>query len=186
MSKIFSVLALMLLIACGGAPKEAPAIYFSNASVGVITNIECNWAGKNKLTLSALNPGDSRAQSFFAKDEDFFGPVSVSWKDEKGVRMTKDFRFRRENLPSISDHEFYSYVQLYFMADGLEVVSSDVVDISGKTQMMDRVLTKYRNEAAQRGIFESCVPNRINLYNCPGNGSGGNSGQTSLIRVQPQ
>ena len=185
MSKIFSILVFVLLIGCSGPKKEAPAIYFSNASSGTIYDIQCNWAGKNKLTLSALNPGDSRAQSFVARDEDFFGPVAVSWKDEKGVRMTKDFVFRTENLPSISDHEFYSYVQLYFMSEGLEVVSSDVADISGKTQMMDRILTKYRNEAAQRGIHEACVPNRVNLYNCPGNYNGGNA-TTSLIRVQPQ
>ena len=186
MLKILSVLALIILIGCGGTKHESLSVYFSNVSAGIISEIQCNWAGKNKLTLSALNPGDSRTQSFVAATSDFFGPVSVSWKDETGNKMTKEFTFRAEDLPNISNHELYSYVQLYFSSDDLEVVSSDGVDINGKSRMMDRLLTKYRTEAAHRGIFEACVPNRINLYSCPSSGSAGSGGQTSLIRVQSQ
>ncbi len=167
---------ILTLASCSSSPKkESPVIYFSNASSDLIKNIQCSWAEKNTLSLPALTPGDSRSQSFYInKKSDFFGLIKTSWTNAEGHSIVKEFYFQEKNLPSISDHETYSYVQLYLDQDDLEVVSSDVADLSGKTRKMDFLLTKYREEAAN-----TCVPNHI--HTCPDQAA-----KTSLIRVQPK
>ena len=167
MPKLFlSLVTLLLLVGCAtSVPREGPTIYFSNASSEPIKKVECVWAGKNKLTLDGMNPGDNRGQSFFInKNSEFFGEVFISWHDSKGERMTKNFDFKEGNLPSISDHTLYSYVQFYFTEDGVEVVSSDAVDVNGKSRIMERLMAKNRSNYL---IYH---PEQ----------------QTSLIRVQQQ
>lgn len=165
MSKIFLILISLLLVACGGATKESPVIYFSNASSSPIAKIKCNWAEKNELTLPVLNPGDSRSQSFYIKDDaDFFGTVNISWSNSKGEKVVKEFNFREKHLPSMDDSTTYNYVQLYFDQEDIDVISSDSADLTGKTRRMDRLLTQYRDAYAQ----------------------GHSTPQTSLISVQPK
>lgn len=165
MPRIFLILVSLLLVSCGGATKESPVIYFSNASQSPISKIKCNWAGNNELSLPTLNPGDSRSQSFYIKkDADFFGTINISWSNDKGEKVVKEFNFREKHLPSMGDTTTYNYVQLYFDQEDIDVVSSDSADLSGKTRRMDRLLTQYRDAYAQ----------------------GHTTPQTSLISVQPK
>ena len=167
MPKIFLALTgLFFLVACSGNHvKEGPVIYFSNVSVTPITKINCIWSDKNELTLPTLNPGDSRSQSFYLKqDSDFFGTVNISWNNSKGEKVVKEFNFREKHLPSMDDTTTYNYIQLYLDQEDIDVVTSDSADLTGKTRRMDRLLTQYRDAYAQ----------------------GHTTPQTSLINVQPK
>lgn len=177
-----AIFFLILLSACSNAHKiESPTIYLSNASSDFIKNIKVNWASKANLTLPNLNPGDTRTQSFYLKSKDnFFGEVMVSWNNARGEMLTKNFTIQKIHLPSIDEKYGFNYVQLYFSQTDAEVITSDIIDINGKSKIMDRLIMNYRKEAEVRGVIFDCVPNKLNLYNCP---SSGNSASV-LIRVQ--
>ncbi|MBM5781838.1 MAG: hypothetical protein FJ368_00260 [Pelagibacterales bacterium] len=176
----FTIALLFLLISCSSSRREAPTIYFSNVSPDMVKDIRVNWVSKNVLTLPNLGPGDSRTQTFYIKQEvDFFGDVSVSWMNARGEKLMKNFTIQKDHLPSIKDKFSFSYVQFYFSQDDIEIITSDIVDISGKSKMMDRLMIKHRSDAELRGVFVDCVPSRINLYNCPGDAV-----KSVLIRVQ--
>ena len=166
MFKKIIIFCSLLLSSCSTTPTlESPVIYFSNASQSPIKNIRCEWAGNTALTLPGLSPGDSRSQSFYMRSAaNFFGLVKVTWDNDAGDRVTREFYFREKNMPSIKDHSTYNYVQIYFEQNDLEVVSSDAPDLSGKTVKMDRILAAYKHQYSQ-GIVD---PN-----------------STSLIRVEP-
>lgn len=149
MSKIFLVLASLLLASCM-ATEESPVIYFSNVSLAPVRDIECDWVGQKTLRLPELNPGDSRSQSFYIRgNSDFFGAIVMSWRNDRGEKITREFSFRENNLPSIHDKTTYNYVQFYLDQEELEIVSSDAPDLSGKTRKMERLLQKYRDLYAQ-------------------------------------
>ncbi len=162
----FLFLSSLVFFACASvSKKEAPVIYFSNISDVEIKDIECNWAGKNKLSLPILSPGDSRSQSFYIRNSaDFFGAIVVSWVNVDGEKIEREFFFKENNLPSFSDSTTYNYVQFYLDQDELEIMTSDAPDLAGKTRKMDRLLSQYRQNYAQ----------------------GHKKVETSLIRVQPQ
>lgn len=147
-SKILLIIFGLLFTACGPliVPKESPVIYFSNASVEPISDIQCHWVDSSVLTLPSLHPGDSRTQSFYIKEyADFFGLIKTSWTNAQGERVTKDFFLREKHLPSITDSTTYNYVQLYFDQYDVEVTTSDAPDLSGKTKRMEAMLNKYHN-----------------------------------------
>ena len=146
MHKILVVIISMMLFACSSNVKRySPTIYFSNASAKDITNIQSNWAGQKTLSLGKLLPGDTRSQTFELKSkEDFFGEVWVSWSNEKGERITREFLFNKNNLPSIDDQTTYSYVQFYLDQEEFEILSSDAPDLPGKIRKMDRLLRRYK------------------------------------------
>jgi hypothetical protein len=166
MFKKILILGAFLVSSCSTTPTlESPVIYFSNASQSPIKNIRCNWVENTSLTLSELIPGDSRSQSFYMrKAANFFGLVKVTWTNDSGDNVTREFYFRENNMPSIKDHSTYSYAQIYFDQNDLEVISSDAPDLSGKTVKMDRILASYKSHY-KLGIS--------------------NPNQTSLIRIEP-
>lgn len=144
MSKKILLLLSFILVSCG-SKKESPVIYFSNLSPAPISNIHCEWVGKNKLNLPVLNPGDTRSQSFYIrKPEDFFGQISISWNAANGQRQDREFVFNKNNLPSIADSTTYNYVQFYLDQNEVEIMTSDAPDLSGKSRKMDRLLGGYR------------------------------------------
>lgn len=163
MSKIFVIIAALFLVSCG-ANIESPVVYFSNASPEPVRNIECNWNG-NILSLGALNPGDTRSQSFFlTSDSKFFGPVYVVWYNDKGDRVSKNFNFKKENLPSIRDKTTYNYVQLYFDQFDIEVSTSDAADLTGKVRRMEQVMNKYHDDFIKSGVKANfCANNNMNV-----------------------
>jgi hypothetical protein len=141
------MIAALIFIApsCAKTIKESPVVYISNASLKPIKNINCYWAQKNVLRLPTLNPGETRSQSFFIEDSaDFFGLVKVSWINGDGNQISREFFFRKVNLPSIEDHTTYNYVQLYFDQNYVEVTTSDSPDMSGKTKKMDNLLVQFK------------------------------------------
>ena len=162
--KIFILLTTFFLVGCVGNDVESPVIYFSNASANPIKNIECNWNG-NLLSLVALNPGDSRSQSFFiSSDSKFFGQVYATWYNSKGERLSKNFTFRKENLPSFADKTTYNYVQLYFDQEDIEVSTSDVADLTGKVRRMEQVMNKYHDDFLRSGVTANfCANNNFNV-----------------------
>lgn len=162
MLRVFVMLISLLLVGCSSV--ESPVIYLSNASAQPIKNIECSWNG-NILGLGALNPGDTRSQSFFISDDaKFFGPVSVQWFDAKGERVLKSFNFKKENLPSIIDKTTYNYVQLYFDQEDIEIITSDVADLSGKVRRMEQVMNKYHDDFLRSGVTANfCANNDLNV-----------------------
>jgi hypothetical protein len=146
MIKILSSLVIIFISSCSMTQKNSPVIYFSNASAQPITDINVIWTEDNILTLSNLNPGDSRSQSFYLSDnDDFFGLVKVSWTNGSGHGVSRDLFFRPNNLPSINDESTYNYVQIYLEQDDLEMMSSDAVDLASKTKRRDDLLTSYKN-----------------------------------------
>ncbi|MBU6339734.1 MAG: hypothetical protein KGQ36_07190, partial [Rickettsiales bacterium] len=165
---LFLIFGSLLSLTSCSQVKESPAIYITNATSGIIKNIECNWVGQNMLTLQSVTPGDSRAKSFIIKkNNDFFGPVTMSWTNDEGKKITKNFNFSKDRLPSISSKRMYSYVQVYLMLNDIEVISSDDDNADNMVRAMDAMAHRNRQEAEKRGIYGACVPNRINLYNCP-------------------
>jgi hypothetical protein len=147
--KIILVLALFTISSCSvGTPKlESPVIYFSNASVRPIKNIRVQWVNNTALSLQALNPGDSRSQSFYMhNNSQFFGLVKVTWTNDVGDNILREFYFRENHMPSINDRSTYNYAQIYFDQNDLEIVGSDAPDLPGKTVRMDRLLANYKNQ----------------------------------------
>jgi hypothetical protein len=177
MHKFFygAVIFLSLLTSC--STVESPVIYLSNASPESVRNIECNWNG-NLLSLKGLNPGDTRSQSFFiSSDSKFFGPIYATWYNAKGDRLSKSFNFKKENMPSISDKTYYNYVQLYFDQDDIEVMTSDVADLSGKVRRMEQVMNKYHDDFLKSGMTANmCANNNLNVCQ--------NADSSSLITVK--
>ena len=142
--KILILLATLALFSCA-AKLESPVIYFSNASLAPVRDIQCAWAGENLLSLPLLNPGDSRSQSFYIHNSsEFFGPVNISWRNDKGEKLVREFNFRENNLPSFNDSTTYNYVQFYLDQEELELVSSDAPDLAGKTRKMERLLAQLK------------------------------------------
>jgi hypothetical protein len=151
MSKIIAYLLVLFFFSCAAVTpsKESPMVYFSNNSPDPITNIRCKWPSGNVLTLAGLNPGDSRSQSFYISSNDvFFGTIDVTWTNANGESMSKAFNLRKEHLPDI-DSGSYSYVQLYFDQEDIEIVTSDIADLGGKIKRMERMLAKYHNDYAK-------------------------------------
>lgn len=175
-----ALFALLILASCSSV-KEAPTIYFSNATSSPIIHVQCRW-NKKLLTLARLNPGDSRSQTFqIKKQSEFFGPISVSYENQKGEVVSKKFSFKKENMPSISE-DTYNYVQFYFTHDDIEVVASDAPDITGKARTMDKIL-KRQSDAFSRYVgTASLIPDKIpcddNFVQCR------TITDTTLIRVE--
>jgi hypothetical protein len=167
MKKIFFILVSLFLVSCG-THKESPAIYFSNASLAPINDIQCNWAGKNILSLPLLNPGESRSQSFYMdSNSDFFGNINISWRNNNGERISREINFSPNNLSSIFDSTTYNFVQLYLDQDELEITTSDAPDLSGKTRKMDRLLAQYKESYKQSGHGAAPQSSLISVQNPP-------------------
>ncbi|MBM3580009.1 MAG: hypothetical protein FJX34_04480 [Alphaproteobacteria bacterium] len=77
--------------------------------------------------------------------------VKISWTNADGNNVSREFFFRKANLPSIDDHTTYNYVQLYFDQHYVEITTSDAPDLSGKTAKMDQMLNFYREQYAKGG-----------------------------------
>jgi hypothetical protein len=157
MIKFRFIFLLFFAILQSCSRKEAPTIYFSNASKSPIRQVEASWNKKFHLTLSFLNPGDSRSQSFYIRrNSSFFGPIYISWYNDRGDKIVKNFEFKESNLPSISEDHLYSYVQFYIGQEDLEIVTSDTPDVAGKTSRMDRLL-KFYNDSYSSSVSQSVI-----------------------------
>lgn len=157
MFKKFAIFIILFLTSCGSNKIESPVIYFSNSSYEPISNIKCHWADNKILNLQFLDPGESRSNSFYIDDiEDFFGRIKISWYNDQGKYLVREFNFRHNHLPSIKDKKTYNYVQIYLEQDELEIVSSDAPNLSGKINKMDKLLIKYK----AKHLKETTEPNK--------------------------
>lgn len=108
----------------------------------------------------------TRSQAFkIANNNDFFGKIVVSWKNDQKEGFSREFFLRRKNLPSIDNPNSFNYIQLFFDQSNFEVLSSDAPDLASKTSRMEAILTQLADD--YRGNRESQI-------------------QSSLIRVVPQ
>lgn len=144
--KFLTILLIAFLGACEiGSHKESPVIYMSNASSLPIHDIKVVWVDNKVLKLQTLNPGQTRSQSFYLDDsDDFFGLVKISWSGANRSTNTRELYFKRNNMPSIDEHEMYSYVQLYFEQNDLEILSSDNPDMGNITKKRDAMLLGFK------------------------------------------
>lgn len=141
------VLGLFFLTSCTTTLRESPVIYISNASAKPLKNVKCEWASKHVLNLSVLNPGETRSQSFYIREEpEFFGLVRISWSNDDNKTIAREFFFRKVSLPSIEDRKTYNYVQLYIDQNYVDISTSDSPDIAGRTDQMDKMLSLYHNQ----------------------------------------
>ncbi|MDX2083621.1 MAG: hypothetical protein SFV53_06525 [Rickettsiales bacterium] len=170
------ILAIFLISGCA-KNVESPVIYFSNASANPMRDIQCDWNG-NILSLKKLNPGDTRSRSFFiSSNNKFFGPIYITWFNANGERNSKNFSFRKENLPSINDKTSYNYVQLYFDQVDVEVTSSDSADLNGKVRRMELLMNKYHDDFLRSGAKANfCANNDLNVCQ--------NTDNSSLIAIK--
>lgn len=144
--KFLTILLIAFLSACSvGSHKESPVIYMSNASSLPINDIKVVWVDNKVLKLKTLTPGQTRSQSFYLNDsDDFFGLVKISWSGANHSTNTRELYFKRNNMPSIDEHEMYSYVQLYFEQNDLEILSSDNPDMGNITKKRDAMLLGFK------------------------------------------
>lgn len=144
--RFLTIILMGFLTSCFGGHNESPVIYISNASPAPINDIKVVWVDNKVLKLATLNPGQTRSQSFYLDDtDDFFGLVRISWTDANRNKNSRELFFRRNNLPSIDEHDMYSYVQLYFEQNDLEMLSSDNPDMGNITRKRDAMLLNFKN-----------------------------------------
>lgn len=156
-------MALSILSSCS-SKTESPVIYFSNLSKSVVSDIKCVWARNETLTLPYLHPGDSRGQSFYINsNDDFFGPVYISWRNKEGRKIIREFDFKKNNLPSIEIDRSYDYVQFYLDQEGMDIVSSDAPDLSYKTVRMDKKLRDIKRLYGRRNGGSSLIRVKHNI-----------------------
>ena len=162
----FSITLFFLLSACNQA-HESPVIYFSNASEKPIKEINCEWTNEHLLSLPKLNPGESRSLPFNIDNGNyFFGLVKLSWINSSDEKISGEFFFNKENLPSINDKTTYNYVQFYLDQNGYEVLTSDSVDLSNKTNRMDKLLSSYKKDFIKNSSAKNETdPNLIQIEN---------------------
>jgi len=124
---------LLTTSSCSSAPTSSPAIRFNNSSPSgeIIKKINVTWNGAKLLSRTGdfTNCGGGGHQSFnIYQESDFFGPVHVEWENASGKKLTKDFIFKKEDLPSYKyrhQAHVYSYVTLYFTQSDVEYYTSD-------------------------------------------------------------
>ncbi len=161
MKNFLVLIFISFLSACSSlSHKESPVIYVSNLSPQPINNIKIIWAGNKVLKLQTLNPGKTRSQSFYLDDsDDFFGVVNISWSDANHNQNSRDLYFKRNHMPSIDDHEMYSYVQIYLEQKDMEMLSSDAPDLGNITKKRDATLLSFEKHysASQEGGAASLI-----------------------------
>ena len=170
--KIFklAILKILILLTVTSCMQElSPAVSFNNVSTQKIYNIRGTW---NRYYLSGENrlaPGGGASQNFAIDDKsDFYGPVHLEWENAAGKKFTKDFVFKKEELPTyllmewqqrrirekhekeggnILGDKTYARVEFYFDQDGVVYYTSDHPEI-------EQITKKYHaQEEKNKRIF---------------------------------
>lgn len=146
--KLFLNLTLILIFSYSCANiKESPVIYFSNISSKPIKDLRSIWVENEKLTLPYLGPGDTRSNSFYiSSNDDFFGIVKISWRNDEGQKIVREFDFKENNLPGIKNKRGYDYVQIYLDQEDFDIITSDAPNLSYKTTRMDKILAEKKKQ----------------------------------------
>ena len=134
-SKLLLFLSLTIIVSC--AKPTSPGLTYRNMSYkgALIKNIKVIWNGYRPVGASDLEFCGVHAQSYnLDRDSDFFGPVHVEWENAKGEKLSKDFVFKKEELPSMKNRhkpglENDSYVDLYFTQNDVQHYTSDTPNL---------------------------------------------------------
>jgi hypothetical protein len=169
--KIFKLAAskILVLLSLSSCMQElSPSVNFRNVSTQKIYNIRGIWGRYYLSGENRLAPGGGASQNFAIDNKsDFFGPVHLEWENAVGKKFTKDFVFKREELPTYLlwdfqieglDREYhrngangvnkgYVRVEFYFDQDGVKYITSDNPDF-------ERVHKQYHEqEEKNKRIF---------------------------------
>lgn len=108
--------------------KLSPAMTYKNFSENgeTVKNVKVIWSGTH-LRTGDMGRCSDRSEIFGVyKYSDFFGHVHAEWENAKGEKLTKDFVFKKEDLPSYKTrYKRGVYVILYFSQTDLEYYTSD-------------------------------------------------------------
>lgn len=132
MKKIY-VLVVAILTSC--SPVMSPAFVYSNASSdgSEIRNIHVVWNQYHLLDrsgpINVCGKGGIEQNFTLQKQSDLFGPVHAEWENAKGEKISKDFIFKKEDMPtfkrSIFGKHVYHVIILFFTQSDLEYYTSD-------------------------------------------------------------
>jgi len=146
---ILKILTLIFLTSC--MQELSPSVSFNNVSTKKIYNLKGTWGEYYLHGQDRLVPGGGASQNFAIDNKsDFFGPVHLEWENASGKKFTKDFVFKREELPTYllwdwqierlyreeyrrnelgtSSNKGYVRVQFYFDQEGVVYHTSDDPD----------------------------------------------------------
>lgn len=114
---------------------SSPSVRLQNSSPdgSEIRNIQVNWNGYHLLKTSGpKNTCFGRDEQSFTlkKKSDLFGPVHAEWENAKGEKISKDFIFKKDDLPSFTKgknygHYEYPLIILFFTQESVEFYTSD-------------------------------------------------------------
>ena len=174
--RIFKILLLkitLLLLLSSCMQELSPAIYFNNVSTKRIYNVKGTWGEYYIHGQNRIAPGGSASQNFAMDDKsDFFGPVHLEWENATGKKFTKNFIFKKKELPTYLlwnyqierlDREYhkngatgvnkgYVRVKFYFDQNGVTYITSDHPDF-------EKVSKKYhKQEQKNKQIFLGLDP----------------------------
>ncbi len=132
MKKIFLMMCLGLS-SCASA-YLSPSVRIQNASPdgGEIRNIEVVWNGYRLLkTTGPKNScfGMDEQNFTLRKTSDLYGPVHAEWENAKGEKISQDFIFKKEDMPTFKRSRFgkhvYHKIILFFTQSDVEYYTSD-------------------------------------------------------------
>jgi hypothetical protein len=130
-------LSLLLMVITSCAKPISPGLTYRNMSrnAALVKNIKVIWSDYKPLGSSRIEFCGVHSQSYnLDRDSDFFGPVHIEWENAKGQKLSKDFTFTKEQLPSMKDRfklgiENSSYIRLYFTQDDVYLYTSDTPNL---------------------------------------------------------
>lgn len=145
MNKYF-IIFLLIIVNCQ-TKYESPVIYISNSSGKSLTSINCNFPNHH-ISLSHINPGETRSQSFYISSEkEFFGQIKCFWNNNLNEKKIGDFIIEKKHLPSFGNKFEYPYIHIFIDQDNYEIITNDIVDYVNKTRIMDERLLKNHKQA---------------------------------------
>jgi len=129
------VMLLIALAISSCSPVMSPAFVYMNASEsgGDIKNVSVVWSGYRLLDIpgpiNICGKGGIEQNLFLKKESDLFGPVHAEWENAKGDKISKDFIFKKEDMPTFKRSAFGQYVYhkiiLFFTQTDVEYYTSD-------------------------------------------------------------
>jgi hypothetical protein len=112
--KILLILVFMSFISSCSARVSSPAVNIFNQSDDYIYNIKGRWNGYVFARWQERTPGINSSENFILeKESDLFGPVHLEWENAQGKKLTKEFEFKKEQMPNFHKGK-YGRGNIYF------------------------------------------------------------------------
>ena len=133
MRAIYIMLLVVFLSSCSSV--MSPAFVYKNSSKNGndIKNINVTWNGYHLLdtpsTINLCGKGGGEQNFFLKKESDLYGLVHTEWENAKGEKISKEFIFKKEDMPtfkrSIFGKHVYHKIILFFTQTDVEYYTSD-------------------------------------------------------------